>query len=87
MARDIAALVRFKLPDNYWNDYAELVAKLTVGEVNGAAKRLLQPNRLTWVVVGDRKVMEAQVRALNFGDVSDHRCRRQLRRHVSMTSP
>jgi zinc protease len=70
VARDIAALVRFKLPDNYWNDYAELVAKLTVGEVNGAAKRLVQPNRLTWVVVGDRKVMEAQVRALNFGDVA-----------------
>jgi zinc protease len=70
VARDIAALVRFKLPDNYWNDYAELVAKLTVGEVNGAAKRLLQSNRLTWVVVGDRKVMEAEVRALNFGDVT-----------------
>jgi zinc protease len=41
-----------------------------VGEVNGAAKRLLQPNRLTWVVVGDRKVMEAEVRALNFGEVT-----------------
>jgi zinc protease len=41
-----------------------------VGEVNAATKRLLQPNRLTWVVVGDRKVMEAEVRALNFGDVT-----------------
>jgi zinc protease len=70
VARDIAALVRFKLPDNYWNDYAELVTKLTVGEVNGAAKRLLQPDRLTWVVVGDRKVIEAEVRALSFGAVS-----------------
>jgi zinc protease len=70
VARDIAALVRFKLPDDYWNNYAELVTKLTVGEVNGAAKRLLQPNRLTWVVVGDRRVIEAEVRALNFGDVS-----------------
>jgi len=70
VARDIAALVRFKLPDNYWNDYAELVDKLTVGEVNGAAKRLLRTNSLTWVVVGDRKVMEAEVRALGFGDVT-----------------
>ena len=70
VARDIAALVRFKLPDDYWNNYAELVAKLTAGEVNGAAKKLLQTNRLTWVVVGDRKVMEAEVRALNFGDVA-----------------
>ena len=69
VARDIAALVRFKLPDDYWNNYAELVTKLTPPEVTDAAKRLLQPNRLTWVVVGDRKVMEGEVRALNFGEV------------------
>ena len=43
--------------------------KLTPPEVTDAAKRLLQPNRLTWVVVGDRKVMEGEVRALNFGEV------------------
>jgi zinc protease len=70
VARDIAALVRFKLPDDYWSNYAELVTKLTPNEVTGAAKRLLQPNRLTWVVVGDRKLIEAEVRALNFGEVS-----------------
>jgi zinc protease len=70
VARDIAALVRFKLPDDYWNDYAGLVDKLTVGEVDAAARRLLHPDRLTWVVVGDLKVIEADVRALGLGDVA-----------------
>ncbi len=70
VAGDIAALVRFKLPDDYWNDYAGLVSKLTVGDVNAAAKRLLHPDRLTWVVVGDRRVIEADVRALGLGDVT-----------------
>ena len=70
VARDIAALVRFKLPDDYWNDYADLVDRLTVGEVDAAAKRLLHPDRLTWVVVGDRKAIEADVRALGFGEVT-----------------
>jgi zinc protease len=70
VARDIAALVRFKLPDDYWNDYAALVDRLTVGEVDAAAKRLLHPDRLTWVVVGDRKAIEADVRALGLGEVT-----------------
>ena len=70
VARDIAALVRFHLPDDYWSRYAELVARLTVGEVDAAAKRLLAPNQLTWVVVGDRGVVESKVRALGFGDIA-----------------
>src|SRR5262249_48473017 len=70
VARDVAALVRFHLPDDYWSRYAELVARLTVGEVDAAAKRLLAPNRLTWVVVGDRSVVEKKVRALGFGEIA-----------------
>jgi len=62
--------VRFHLPDDYWSRYAELVARLTVGDVDAAAKRLLAPNRLTWVVVGDRGVVESKVRALGFGEVT-----------------
>jgi zinc protease len=70
VASDIAALVRFHLPDDYWSKYAELVARLTVREVDAAAKRLLEPNRLTWVVVGDRGVVEKKVRALGYGEIT-----------------
>jgi zinc protease len=70
VARDIAALVRFHLPDDYWNQYAELVASLDVDEVDAAAKQLLAPERLTWVVVGDRAAIEQKVRALGFGAFS-----------------
>jgi len=69
VARDIAELVRFRLPDDYWTDYAELVGDLDAADVNGAATRLLHPDRMTWVVVGDRSVIEADVRALQLGDV------------------
>ena len=70
VAGDIANLVRFKLPDDYWNHYAELVAKLTVDDVDATAKRILAPDRLVWVVVGDLSTIEPSVRALGFGDVS-----------------
>jgi zinc protease len=69
VARDIAELVRFDLPDDYWNDYAELVGSLDVADVEAAAKRYLAPGRLTWVVVGDLDVIEEDVRALALGDV------------------
>jgi zinc protease len=70
VARDIAELVRFALPDDYWSDYAELVGGLDVAQVNAVARRLLQPDRLTWVVVGDLGAIESQVRALDLGEVT-----------------
>jgi zinc protease len=69
VARDIAELVRFELPDDYWDRYARLVGEIDASQVNAAAQRLLRPDRITWVVVGDRAVIEAQVRALGFGAV------------------
>jgi zinc protease len=69
VARDIAELVRYDLPDDYWNGYAELVGGLDVAEVNAVAKRLLKPEQMTWVVVGDLDVIEAEVRALGLGEV------------------
>src|SRR5690606_8665866 len=38
VAGDIAELVRFDLPDDYWQRYAELVAALEVQDVNAAAE-------------------------------------------------
>jgi zinc protease len=69
VARDTAELVRFDLPDDYWNGYAELVGGLDVAEVRDAAARTLLPGRLTWVVVGDLDVIEAEVRALALGEI------------------
>jgi zinc protease len=69
VARDIAELVRFGLPDDYWDQYAELVGNLDVADVREAARRSLQPDRLTWLVVGDLDAIEAGVRGLGLGDV------------------
>jgi zinc protease len=69
VARDLAELVRFRLPDNYWSDYADLVSQLSVEQVNAAARRIIHPAQFTWVIVGDLSVIEAEVRALDFGEV------------------
>jgi zinc protease len=66
---DIAEIVRFGLPEDYWRHYPALVDAVNVAEVNEAAKELIAPNQLTWVVVGDLSLIEADIRALNLGPV------------------
>ena len=43
---------------------------LTPADVNKSAGRLIHPDALTWVVVGDLSKIEAKVRALNLGEVT-----------------
>jgi zinc protease len=65
----IANLVRFGYPDDYYQTYAGKVKALQLAQVSGAAKKIVHPDNLVWVVVGDRAKIEAGVRELNFGEV------------------
>ncbi len=69
VASDIAQLVRFGLPDDYWHQYAELVETLSVEQVRAAAIAELAPDQLTWVVVGDLRHIEDDIRQLDLGPV------------------
>ncbi len=62
--------VRFDLPDDYCNHYAELVGRLDVDDVNTAARRVLAPARLTGIVGGDRSTIEQPIRGLGYGGIT-----------------
>ena len=62
----ITEIVRFGLPDDYWDKYAERVNGLQLDEVNGIAARLIEPDGIVWVVVGDRAKIEDELRELDF---------------------
>ncbi len=66
---DIVQLVRFGLPDDYWETYAATVRALTLDEIRAEADRVLQPDRLIWVVVGDRARIEESIRELDLGPI------------------
>ena len=66
---DIVEMVRFGLPDNYWATYAGTVRALTLDDVGAEADRILQPDRMIWVVVGDRARIEESVRELGLGEI------------------
>jgi zinc protease len=44
------------------------VNALKTADVNAAAKEVVHPDNLIWIVVGDRSKIEAGVKELGFGD-------------------
>lgn len=64
----ISGLVRYDRPDDYVFKRKAEIEALTPEQVKAAAATL-DPNTLTWVVVGDLKQIEQPVRALKLGEV------------------
>ncbi|MCI0625495.1 MAG: insulinase family protein [Acidobacteria bacterium] len=65
----IANIVRFGFPDTYYQTYAEKIRQLKTAQLSAAAHKLLAPDKLVWVIVGDRSKIEAGIRELNLGEI------------------
>jgi len=70
IAGSYGEIVTFGLKDSYWNDFVGDLNALTPTMLNESSGRLIHPESLTWVVVGDLSKIEKPVRALNFGEVT-----------------
>ena len=65
----IVEMTRFNLPDNYWDTYADEIRAIDVADVSTQATRVLRPDNLVWIVVGDRVRIEQEIRALGLGEM------------------
>jgi zinc protease len=65
----IVNLVNYRLPDDWYNTYSAKVRALTERDITAAAEKLIRPDKLVWVVVGDRAKIEAGIRELNYGEL------------------
>ena len=70
VAGSYANILTFGLPENYYNDFVGAVQGLTSAQFAQAAKKLVDPKAINWIVVGDLEKVEAKVRALNLGEVT-----------------
>ncbi len=68
LQQSIVQIVQFGLPDNYFETYGAKVKALTTGEVDAAAKEIVKPDNLIWIVVGDRAKIETGVKELGLGE-------------------
>ena len=64
----IGELVRFGFPDDYWTGYAAKVRGTTLQDASRGAAAV-QPDKLVWVVAGDRAKIEAGLRELGLGEI------------------
>lgn len=69
VGRTINEMVEFKLSPDYYSLYAGRVKALTVNNLNEAAVKVVRPDNLVWVIVGDREKIEKGIRELNIGEV------------------
>jgi predicted Zn-dependent peptidase len=69
LAARLEELVVYGLPADYYADYIAKIGAVTAADVRRAATAHIQPDKLAVVVVGDRRQIEAGIRALNLGAV------------------
>ena len=69
LAQKMEEQVVHSLPDEYFPSYIRSVVQVTGPGVEKAAARYIQPDKFAVVIVGDRKVIEAGIRALNLGPI------------------
>jgi zinc protease len=62
-------LLQLGLPLNFYDSYVSRVSALTTAGIEAAAKSLLDPANMIWMVVGDRAAVEPALRALEIGEI------------------
>lgn len=62
-------LLQLGLPLDFYETYVKRVAALTIADIERAARMLLRPEHMIWMVVGDRAVLEAPLRRLAIGEI------------------
>ncbi|HZO17531.1 MAG TPA: pitrilysin family protein [Gemmatimonadaceae bacterium] len=67
VGNSIEEIVRFDLPHDYYRTFASNVRALKLADLTSVATETIQPDKLIWVVVGDRAKIEAGIRELNLG--------------------
>lgn len=65
----LSEIVVYNLPDDYFSKYSANVMSLNLDEVKDSAGKIVKPENLIWVVVGDRSKIEEGVKSLGFGEI------------------
>lgn len=69
IAQQLVPVALYGLPLNYYDAYAQRLASVTQADVQRVARQYVDPSKLSIVIVGDRRSVEAGLRAAKVGDV------------------
>ena len=65
----VQEMIIYGLPETYYETYPDKVRALGVQDVAAAAEKLVLPDKLVWIVVGDRSKIAAGIDELGWGEV------------------
>ena len=68
LARAVAQLALYDLPDDYFAEFVPKVERVTVDDVTAVASRYLDPERLTTLIVGDLDQIAKDLGRLGLGE-------------------
>jgi zinc protease len=69
ISRRLEEALIYHLPEDYFSKYVQNIEAVTAADVQRVARKYIQPSRFVVVVVGDRKVVEPRIQALNLGPI------------------
>jgi zinc protease len=70
IANQLIPVVLYNLPVSYYNSYVSNIESVTQADVQRVARQYINPASLAIVVVGDRKSIEAGLKAVNAGPIT-----------------
>jgi zinc protease len=69
IAGQMLPLITYGIPLDFYNSAVENIGAVTQADVQRVARQYVDPDRLTLVIVGDRKTIEPGLRALRPGEI------------------
>ena len=65
----VANLVRYNLPDDYYQKYDQNVRDLSITDINKVSKTVVKPDAVNWFMVGDRAKIASKLDELGFDNI------------------
>ncbi len=62
-------IVVYGLPEDYYETYAGKVNAMDLGKVTAAAKQIVHPDQMVWIIVGDQAKIQKGIDELGFGEI------------------
>jgi zinc protease len=69
VGNSITSVVENRWADDYYDTMSAKIRALKTADLDSAAKEVIQPDHLVWVVVGDRAKVEPGIRELGYGEI------------------
>jgi zinc protease len=69
LAGAYSQIIQYGLPEDYFNTFTQKATSVTPDSANAIAKKLIQPQHVVWVVVGDMSKVGHGIEELNLGEV------------------